>query len=31
MGATSFTPLPLNIGDKELSLFDFEHDLLTCE
>jgi hypothetical protein len=31
MSATSVTPLPLNIGDKELSLSDFDCDSLTCE
>ena len=31
MRATSVTPLPLNIGDEKLRLFDFEIDLLTGE
>jgi hypothetical protein len=31
MRATSVTPLPLNIGDEKLRLFDFERDLLTGE
>jgi hypothetical protein len=31
MRTTSVTPLPLNIGDEKLGLFNFELDLLTGE